>query len=168
MLKFCVNINTGILKTTLSKSTCPLGSLTCSMITGCGICWALNSWQHCDHKSHSAKRHPAIAATVMPNLYFCHRCQENKRYAITALLWFTPGLMTPYGSKGVSEWFKFKGLFPTANSQVHAIDINCVIMTYTLKLLSSLTWIKKKQKVRAPIKFTCHWRWQLHISLQWQ
>ena len=74
-----------------------------------------------------------------------------------------------------NEWvIKFKDLFQTADSEVCVIHISCVIMTYTLELLSSLTKIthhlqvtktnkKKHKKVRAPIKLTFHWRRQLYI-----
>ena len=41
-----------------------------------------------------------------------------------------------------NEWvIKFKDLFQTADSEVCVIHISCVIMTYTLELLSSLTKI---------------------------
>ena len=101
--------------------------------------------------------------TTLYGLSIC--IQEEKNYYI---------FITEY--QWVSWVIKCNGLFRASS------HTSPVIITYTLEKLSSLTenkhspevelkckkkWKKKKhKKVRAPIKFTCHWRWQLFITLQ--
>ena len=85
--------------------------------------------------------------------------------------------------KWVSEWLNLTAFLGTADSEVHIVHSSRVIVAYTLESLSSIIVItrnlqatinfKRKdikndtQKMRAPIKLTCHWRLQLYISLQW-
>ena len=105
-----------------------------------------------------------------------------------AIIWTNVGQVywRIYSSLGpnelTSEWLNLMAFLGTADSKVHIVHINGVIIAYTLESLSSLTQIthnlqatiyfKKKilkmkhKKVRAPIKLTCQWRWQLYTSLQ--
>ena len=78
----------------------------------------------------------------------------------------------------VNEWV-INSLSRTVDSLVHITHMSCVIITYTRESLSpphiynpqstGYNWLKNKMNtkehkiLRAPIKLTCHWRWQLYI-----
>ena len=77
----------------------------------------------------------------------------------------------------VSQRLNLTAFLEKADSEVHIVHISHVIKAYTLESLSYLKYIthnvqakinftllkKKDKKVRAPIKLSCHWRWQLYI-----
>ena len=83
---------------------------------------------------------------------------------------------------GMSEWvIKFNGLSGDSGQRGpyspykpcnHSLYIGIIIFPHLTHNLQATIYFKKKdikkdtKKVRAPIKLTCHWRWQLYISLQ--
>ena len=89
--------------------------------------------------------------------------------------------------RGEGEWvISFNGLLGTADIGVYVVHTNCVYIYYICihynhyfpsqrqhTIYRSQSTLRKRslkkentKNVRAPIKLTCHWRWQLYISLQ--
>ena len=152
-----------------------IAGIRCSL-TKCywGSPWCMYLWSLSESDQSMTLIHIAVSLETHWNCSTCHRPRINRD-----LMQWGQKLVRPE-SPMTSEWvIKFNSLSGDSRQWGpykpcnHSLYIRIIIFPhidnpiYRPQFTLRKKIIKKKhKKVRAPIQLTCHWRWQLYISLQ--